>query len=399
MTIKHNISHHKRIYTIIASIWLLFCGIFVVQATNESKIYDKFYNNKNIYTSEKIDQEITHIKNTLQANEAIKNQEYETALTLISGNTSEDYYNRWTIQTLLAYKNGLQNDISWRENAQVFIVQAQNSFDIAQKLWPSKTIKDAIIINKTTTTSLATVIDIKTCYWIGQHIITSIKTTQNIAEDIKELLNEEEIYLNKREQNLNKECYQKLEYIVDSSKEQVALLQLEMEYNKQTYLTDLSKRIENPLTCIQSPYENILSSLNKGNIWLQQYQKNHQNTIDALKKNTQESIYELCNETKNDSEINQDIEDSVQEMLEKLSNQQENPEENQATKSSQEIQYKNFFTEDEKETLQEIQETNQSRIENILQVRGKWNYDVQKYLDNIFNQFYGNSGDFINLHK
>lgn len=323
MTTKHTTNHHKRIYTIIAGIWLIFCSIFVVQATNEGKLYDKIYSNKDIYTSAKIDQEINHIKNTLQANEEIKNQNYETALTLISGNTSEDYYNRWTIQTLLAYKNGLQNDVSWRENAQVFIAQAQNSFDIAQKLWPSKAIKDAINTNKTTTTSLATVIDIKTCYGIGQDIITSISKTQDIAQDIKQVLQEEEIYLNKRAQNLDKECYQRLKYIVDSSKEQVAMLQLEMEYNKQTYLTELSKKIENPLICIQSPYENILPSLAKGNTWLQQYQEGHQNTIDALKKNTQESIYELCNETKNDSEIHQDIESSVQEMLEKLSNTQE----------------------------------------------------------------------------
>lgn len=399
MTTKHNNSHHKKIYTIIAGIWLAFCSIFIVQATNEGKIYDKLYSNKDIYTSEKIDQEINHIKDTLQANEEIKNQNYETALTLISGNTSEDYYNRWTIQTLLAYKNGLQNNISWRENAKVFIAQAQNSFDIAQKLWPSKAIKDAININKTTTTSLSTVINIKTCYGIGQNIVTSITTTQNITQGIKQTLQEEETYLNKRAQSLDKECYQRLEYIVDSSKEQVAMLQLEMEYNKQTYLTDLSEKIEDPLLCIQSPYENILPSLTKGNIWLQQYQEGHQNTIDALKKNTQESIYELCNESKNDSEINQDIENSVQDMLEKLSNTQEDPEENEATKNSQEIQYKDFFTENEKEALQEIQESNQSRIENILNIRGKWNYEADKYLNDTFNQFYGNSWDFINLHK
>lgn len=51
-------------------------------------------------------------EDTIQASLAVDKQEYETALQLISGNTSEDYYNRATIQTLLAYQNALQNSVS-----------------------------------------------------------------------------------------------------------------------------------------------------------------------------------------------------------------------------------------------------------------------------------------------
>jgi hypothetical protein len=58
-------------------------------------------------------------------------------------------------------------------------------------------------------------------------------------------------------------------------------------------------------------------------------------------------------------------------MLEKLNTNKEKKEETQATKNSQEIQYKDFFTENEKEALQDIQKSNQSRIENILNIRGK----------------------------
>jgi hypothetical protein len=64
------------------------------------------------HTTSKLGQKITNIQNTLEANDAIKKQEYEKALQLISGNTSEDYYNRGTINTLLAYKNALQSSIS-----------------------------------------------------------------------------------------------------------------------------------------------------------------------------------------------------------------------------------------------------------------------------------------------
>lgn len=397
---KVTTTHHTKKHIIISAIWLIFCSICIFQAIREGKVYDNIYSNKEIYNSENIQQETLHIKKTITANEAIKNKNYETALTLISGNTSEDYYNRWTIQTLLAYKNGLQKNISWRESAKIFITQAQNSFDIAQKLSPSKSIQNAIHKNKNNTDILANIINIKTCYGIGQQIITSIHTTQNISQDIKKILKEEEKHLAKKHYNIDNECHQKLKYIMESSKEQINLLQWEMEYNKQKYVHDISEKIEDPLLCIELPYQNILASLTQGNLWLKKYQEGHQNIIDAFEKGTKESIDEICKENKNDAEINQDIENSVQDMLEKLSNTQEKREEKkQNKKNSQTIQYKNFFTEKETKELKEIQDINQIRIENTLKTRGKWNYEAERYINNMFNQFHGNSWDFINLHK
>jgi len=47
-------------------------------------------------------------------------------------------------------------------------------------------------------------------------------------------------------------------------------------------------------------------------------------------------------------------------MLEKIEqNKQENQEEQQQQRAGQEIKYKDFFTEDEKKILQEIQKINQ----------------------------------------
>ncbi|MEI6773963.1 MAG: hypothetical protein WCL18_04050 [bacterium] len=64
-----------------------------------------------VYTRNSVGKKIVNIQDTLKASDAIKKQEYEKALQLISGDTSEDYYNRATIQTLLAYKNALQSTI------------------------------------------------------------------------------------------------------------------------------------------------------------------------------------------------------------------------------------------------------------------------------------------------
>lgn len=388
---------NNHIFIVIASIWLLFSCISIIRAFNESKLYDTLAWKTSIDTESVLGQKITKIQNTLQAQQAVSNQDYTEALQLISWNTSEDYYNRGTIQTLLAYQNALQSSISWLQRAQVFVAQAQQSFDLAKKLSTNKTITSAIIENQTTIDSLSSVVDIKTCYGVGQAIISHISDITDTIQNIKSMFNEEEVYINKRANSLDTKCYEWLRYILDTSKEQIGLFQLQMENNKHTYISDFSDKIENPMICIETPYENILPSMIKGKQWIDEYQQLHQNTIDALKSNDAQRIQELCNQSKNDAQINQQIESSVQELLQKL---EDNKRENQTeAKANNQEQYKDFFDEDEKKELQEIQKINQWRIDTMLHIKGKWNYDPEKYIDDMFNQFYGNSGDFINLHK
>jgi hypothetical protein len=151
------------------------------------------------------------------------------------------------------------------------------------------------------------------------------------------------------------------------------------------------------MICIETPYENIISSIIKWKQWLQKYQQQHTNTIEALKSNNSQSIQELCNQSKNDAQINQQIESSVQELLQKL--EDNTTEKQQQKRSTNETQYKDFFNEDEQKILQDIKTTNEWWIDTILNIRGKWNYNPEQYINDMFNQFYGNSGDFINLHK
>ncbi len=397
MSIKHINKKNITIFSLIACIWLFFSSVFIVKAFNDSKLYDGLTENAKIDSETTLWKKITSIKNTLQANELIEKEEYEKALPLISGNTADDYYNRATIQTLLAYKRGVQNTISGLENAQIFIAQAQQNFDIAKKLSTSPTITRAIIDNQNTIRGVATVVDIKTCYGIWQNIIIQMNDIASIIENIKNTLNKEEIYINKRAKTLDPKCYKKIADILETSRWQVWLFQLQIQKDTTKYISDFSDKIENPILCIDAPYENILPSMIKGKEWLQQYQQLHQNTIEALKNNNPQDIKELCDQTKNDEQINQQIESSVQELLQKLEdNKTENKKKQRA---STEVQYKDFFDKDEKKTLEEIQTTNQWWIDTMLNIRGKGNYDPEQYINDMFNQFYGNSGDFINLHK
>jgi len=125
---------------------------------------------------------------------------------------------------------------------------------------------------------------------------------------------------------------------------------------------------------------------------LEIYKQQHESTIEAIKSRDKQLIQQLCNQTKNDAQINQELTDSVEEMLQKIENKKET-----AATSNQSIDYKNFLQENEKKALQEIKATNEVWINTIMNNKGK--YSPQKYINAMFNEFYGNSGDFIDLHK
>ncbi len=398
MDTKYGNQKNITVYTIIAGIWLLFSCIFILNAAYEGKIYEGLANNQGYDQSSTLGKKILQIENTFQANEAIQEQDYEKALELISGTASEDYYNRGTIQTLIAYKNALQSNVSWLETAQKFIAQADQNFTIAKRLSPPKNIREAIVSNESTIDALSSVIDIKTCYGIGQAIITNIDNINDIISAVAGTLSQEEMYIEQRAASLGDECYQKLNAIVDTSKEQVGDLGLTIKENAKTYRKGFWERIDDPLICIDTPYQNILPSIIKGAQWLSQYQSLHQNTIAALQSNDKQSIEAICNQTQNDSQINQQIQDSVQEMLEKVV-QEKYEEGEQQTRAWQQVQYKDFFSEDEQKVLEDIQKINRWRINNVLKIKSKERYNAQRYINEMFNQFYGNSGDFIDLHK
>ena len=397
MEIKYTNKKYNYVFILIACIWLFFSCIFIIKAFNESKFYDWLSGNTVIQSNTLLGQKIINIENTIQANEAVKKQEYEKALQLISWNQSNDYYNRGTIQTLLAYKNALQSTISWLENAQVLVAQVQQNFDIAKKLSTSPTITNAILDDKKTINSLSTVVDIKTCYGIGQTIVMNIDDIISTIKNINNTLDQEESYINQWAKSLDTACYERLIYIVKTSRQQVGELWLQIQKDATKYTADFSDKINDPKICIQTPYENIIPSTIQGKQALEEYQLQHSNTVEVLKSNDSTSIKQLCNQAKNDAQINQNIESSVQELLQKLQdNTTENQEQQRVTNK---VNYKDFFNKDEKKALQQIKATNEWRINTILNIRGKGNYDPEQYINNMFNQFYGNSGDFINLHK
>ena len=392
-------SKHKNygIGTIIASIWLIFCSMIIIRAFNDSLLLDGVSGRRNIDKYTDIANKTMEIKRTIKADEAIQKKEYEKALALSSGNKVTDYYNRGVIQTLLAYDNALHETLSWIDHARILLAQAQKNFDAAGRLSDSVSISEAVIKNQNTIDSLSTVVDIKSCYGIWQNSIIGLNWIMTTIYKTKDTLNQERWYLDQKSWMLPDNCRERLTKIVDMSYAQISSLWSQIQSNITEYRHAISERMTDPSICIDTPFNNIIPSISKAKEWLDGYHEQHINTVEALKSDDNEIISQLCDQSKNDAQINQGIDEALQELFQKL--KEKTWENNEMTKNTNKEEYKDFFNQEEKKALEEINTTNKSRIEKILDIRGKGNYDAERYINEIFNGFYGNSGDFINLHK
>jgi len=372
-------THHLKqtnttIYIFIASLWLIFSSIYIIQAAHEEKWL---------------------IHNTWELEHIFWQQDYHKALQSITGDQGIDFYNRATIETIIAYQQAYQNTISWRETAQTIAQQAQKNFDIAKTLGVPKTIEQAIQTNTQTLETLVPIIDIKTCYGIGQAINDKLDDFYIHINNTKDIISNTNQQLEKNANTLPTNCYQKIKDTLAYSTKEIDILQKEIQKQQTNYAQDIQKKLQDPKLCLNYPYKNIIPTIEKGKKWLETYEWIYKNIQETLKKNNTIDTKKLCEQTKNDAQIHQKIQYPLQDMFDQLqkntssSLQKHNPNSDHQDISNQEKQ----------ELFKLIQETNSNRIQKTLQTKGKVNYDPQKYIEELFNQFYGNSGDFINLHK
>ncbi|MEI7920156.1 MAG: hypothetical protein WCH65_08680 [bacterium] len=83
-------------------------------------------------------------------------------------------------------------------------------------------------------------------------------------QSIKSTLDTEIQTINSHKKNLETICYQKLQTIADISKQQIDMLDDQMQQNRKKHTSDFSDKKENPLLCIQSPYDNTIPFIEKG---------------------------------------------------------------------------------------------------------------------------------------
>lgn len=400
---------HTKHIILVLYIFLLWGIVFWwSQITKRGKLQD-FYNtqSQNQLTETGMYAGLpSRIQNELDkiiAYNAIQNKDYDKAIQSIHSQDSESYYTLGAIKTLQAYNEALSSSLSWLQKARYLIDEAFKDFDTADKIKLNNTLDTYIQQNKSLSEQLSVVINIKTCYGEYSYTISALQNFSNTLEQIKERLKEEEKVLNKNSK-IDEKCKDNLQNINNTSQQQVVNLQKQINgFNKQ-YKTNLTQSIKQPIECLEQNVTDISPLILDAGKGVEEFDNNHENTIETLKSGDKDALKELCNFAKDDSQINEKIENSLSKLMKQLQNNLEkkedwNESEEDISKPSWETQYKSIFEEEELELLREIENNNESLIQQIQNIKWEWKYRAETLLDQLFNSFYGHTGDFQNLLK
>lgn len=313
------------------------------------------------------------------------------------------YYNLGTLKTLQAYNQALWSTLSWLQKARYLITDAYKDFDAAEKIKINNTLDTYIQTNKLLSQKLWTIIQVKTCYGEYNTTIQSLQDFINQLEDAKTLLTQEEEKLQQNEY-INAECLKNLENINKTSQMQIDQLKKKIGGYNKTYKADLMGNLKQPMGCLETNMSNIGPSINDAQKAINQFTDNHQNTIDALASQDQNSIKDMCDFIKNDANLNEQRDAVLEKLLQQLQNNaQEKPQEGGGEEppqnTSKDIQYKNVFEEDELQLLQKIDANNKSIIQKIQETKGTGRYNATKILNKLFENFYGEISTFQWLLK
>jgi len=353
----------------------------------------------------------------IESYQFFKEHNYPEAIRAITWQSSRSYYNLGTLKTLRAYNQALWSTLSWLQKARYLIADAYKDFDTAEKIKLNDTLDTYIQVNKILSQKLWTVIQVKTCYGEYSAIIEALQGFTSQLNDTKSLLADEEkkIDANKR---IDAECLQNLKNINTASQIQLNQLQHQIEGYDRIYKSDFVDSINQPIGCLNSNMTDIGPAIDDAQKSVNEFTDSHKNTITALGSQDQDIIKSLCDFSKNDAQINEQIDNSLSELLQQLQNNldqkqqqsQKNSDENEnrqtsseknhqtpaleTSGSSDDIQYKNVFEEDELKLLQQIDTNNKSLIQQIQNIKWAGRYNAKSLLNKLFEDFYGETSTF-----
>lgn len=333
---------------------------------------------------------------TSNAYALLQSWNYQEALAMISGEDATSYYNRGVIRTLTAYEQASGQDASWLQLANTLINEAADDFLLAQKLQINKRLDKQISTNLATATELAILINAKTCYVISTGIISSISGLQNNITTSQDILWQESQILQSRKALVPDDCFQRRSETIQQS--------IQNLWNLAQILTDqesiqqkifLQKR-QNPILCLQAQDTTVLTDFQKTKQKMEEFDNQHTQSTEIRNSWNPEAIQQLCQETANDAQINQGIQNTIQQLLSSL---QQNVSGSQVpdfsnTPSSNQPNYIPLDA-DEQKLLESIDKKNKTRIRTLQRLKNDPEYSGMEYIQTLFQEFYGNTGDFI----
>lgn len=293
------------------------------------------------------------------------------AIQNIPNHNDTDKKNQAILWTYLAEQEIQADTLSGRQKAREYIQEADSILE---------NIPDAESINLQEQNQAAL---LATCIGENQAIARYRPDIIQTQYSIQTILTEIEKLLQKA--NIPNTCKTDFQKSIQTNQE-ILISRIRNSKAKQSEQKQINRQLTNSLTCDTDTVSKRYQITNQAKIENDKYLAAQQYILSILQQNPANLIEQLC-QGKNDSQLDNQLSQTMQELLDKGETQEQ-------PASSNEVKYQDI-DQDIQTIIQNTQDTNQSLIQSIQQTIHTNTYKPLEYIQKLFQQFFGNSNDFI----
>lgn len=315
--------------------------------------------------------------------------DYTQALSNITWQQSQDFYNRGVIRARQAFHYATQGTISWLQQASTLVATAQKDFLLADRLQTDQSLQNAIAANRLQSAELDILINAKTCYTISREVIANISWLTQSIDDTKQLLQDEAQAL--QASSASSTCKQQWQKTISTSQTNLTNLRDILTNQEVVQQKKMLQKRNNPVLCIQPQDVSIVQDIYDMQSKLSGFQQSHLQSLAMRNMPHADAIQELC-QAKNDSQINEWIQSTIDKLLTSFQKSGD-PSTSDLLPSTNTIQYIPLDANQEK-LLESIDKKNKIWIRQIQRLKSDPEYQGMNYIQSLFQEFYGNTGDF-----
>lgn len=300
-----------------------------------------------------------------------------------------------------------QEDSSYKQILQ----EAKEDFQLAASKTTNIYLRHRIKNNAILSQNIQHIADIQTCFTDFNIVLDNLDSIQTDITEIQTSIQDQLQYIQENRSDINQaveeECQQRIQNTLSTSYDALAQTAQAIWQYTDIYRQMLNEYIDNPWHCLQTDFKPIIQDTQITQKELQEAQQTYSMTAMALQTKNTDIFEQMCKQTQNDTLSNQDLGQSVWKLLENLEQYIQSPEpsiqESLDEKSTQQDSNKSWpattqpkyipLTQEEKILLEQSQQTNNQRIQTMMQIK-KNNYNPSQTLQTIFEIFYGDTNEF-----
>lgn len=312
-------------------------------------------------------------------------------------NSQQDFYNKGTSLAIQAFFLGSGDHIPSLKQGIKKLEQAIQYFSYAQA-FSTWSLTSIIANNHKISKELLMLLWIRTCLQELKQIIDQLTTINIKIQNLIELLKAAKNLVDFRQTSnpMTKQCLKELSSMLEQWYQQLLIQQSAFVMYQKRFGNEYTRKVANPQICLSTP---ILSWSDMFDATIDQLDtmiKDHTYLVQLLKdQKNDEALTQLCNNRQQLSQQMNKDQQTIEESLEKLEQlEQQQTSTTQTGAQASEPVYQNVDINTIEQAINQINKQAQQETNHMERIKQQDNYRSLKNLNQLFQEFYGDTKDF-----